>query len=107
MCSLPDAVMDLTMTSNGASNAIHFHLSCISGERDTDGIQLSIKKDNSIVVRADNPNFTVQRKQTKEVVASGFKNFDHSGIFYCHSKRGSEQLASVTLINNYSKGMAT
>ncbi|XP_048055955.1 tyrosine-protein kinase receptor Tie-1 isoform X4 [Megalobrama amblycephala] len=104
LVDMSDAVMDLTMTSNGATSAPHFHLSCISGERDTDGIQLSIKKDNSIVIRADNPNFTVQRKQTKEVVATGFKNFDHSGIFYCHSKRGSDQLASVTLINNYSKG---
>ncbi|XP_048055954.1 tyrosine-protein kinase receptor Tie-1 isoform X3 [Megalobrama amblycephala] len=103
LVDMSDAVMDLTMTSNGATSAPHFHLSCISGERDTDGIQLSIKKDNSIVIRADNPNFTVQRKQTKEVVATGFKNFDHSGIFYCHSKRGSDQLASVTLINNYSK----
>lgn len=107
MCSLPDAVMDLTMTSNGATSAHHFRLSCISGERDTDGIQLSIRKDNSIVLRADNPNFTVQRKQTKEVVATGFTGFDHSGIFYCHSKRGSDQPANVTLINNYSKGMAT
>ncbi|XP_067229487.1 tyrosine-protein kinase receptor Tie-1 isoform X4 [Chanodichthys erythropterus] len=104
LVDISDAVMDLTMTSNGATSASHFHLSCISGERDTDGIQLSIKKDNSIVIRADNPNFTVQRKQTKEVVAFGFKNFDHSGIFYCLSKRGSDQLASVTLINNYSKG---
>ncbi|XP_067229486.1 tyrosine-protein kinase receptor Tie-1 isoform X3 [Chanodichthys erythropterus] len=103
LVDISDAVMDLTMTSNGATSASHFHLSCISGERDTDGIQLSIKKDNSIVIRADNPNFTVQRKQTKEVVAFGFKNFDHSGIFYCLSKRGSDQLASVTLINNYSK----
>ncbi|XP_051753961.1 tyrosine-protein kinase receptor Tie-1 isoform X2 [Ctenopharyngodon idella] len=104
LVDISDAVMDLTMTSNGATSAHHFRLSCISGERDTDGIQLSIRKDNSIVLRADNPNFTVQRKQTKEVVATGFTGFDHSGIFYCHSKRGSDQPANVTLINNYSKG---
>ncbi|KAL0191216.1 hypothetical protein M9458_013914, partial [Cirrhinus mrigala] len=95
--------MDLTMTSNGATAAHHFHLSCISGERDTDGIQLSITKDNSIVLRANPPHFNVQRPQTKEVVATGFTGFDHSGIFYCHSKRGSDQPSSVTLINNYSK----
>uniref|UniRef100_A0A672K0K1 Tyrosine kinase with immunoglobulin-like and EGF-like domains 1 n=1 Tax=Sinocyclocheilus grahami TaxID=75366 RepID=A0A672K0K1_SINGR len=103
-CVLSDAVMDLTMTSNGATSAHHFRLSCVSGECDTDGIQLSITKDNSIVLRADSPHFDVQRPQTKEVVATGFTGFDHSGIFYCHSKRGSDQPGSVTLINNYSKG---
>lgn len=107
MCPLPDAVMDLIMISNGSTSAHHFRLSCISGERDTDGIQLSIKKDNSIVLRADTPKFTVERPQTKEVVATGFTSFDHSGIFNCQSKRGSDQPANVTLINNYSKGMVT
>ncbi|XP_073707415.1 tyrosine-protein kinase receptor Tie-1 isoform X2 [Garra rufa] len=104
LIDISDAVMDLTMTSNCATSVHHFRLSCISGERDTDGIQLSITKDNSIVLRADSPNFNVQRPQTKEVVATAFTGFDHSGIFYCHSKRGSDQLSSVTLINNYSRG---
>ncbi|KAF4112273.1 tyrosine-protein kinase receptor Tie-1 isoform X4 [Onychostoma macrolepis] len=104
LVDISDAVMDLTMTSNGAASAHHFRLSCISGERDTDGIQLSITKDNSIVLRADSPHFNVQRPQTKEVVATGFTGFDHSGIFYCHSKRGSDQPGSITLINNYSRG---
>lgn len=104
MCILSVAVMDLTMTSNGTTSAHHFRLSCISGERDTDGIQLSITKDNSIVLRADSPHFDVQSPQTKEVVATGFKGFDHSGIFYCHSKRGSDQPGNVTLINNFSRG---
>uniref|UniRef100_A0A671T2H4 Tyrosine-protein kinase receptor Tie-1 n=1 Tax=Sinocyclocheilus anshuiensis TaxID=1608454 RepID=A0A671T2H4_9TELE len=94
MCPLSDAVMDLTMTSNGAISPHHFRLSCICGERDTDGIQLSITKDNSIVLRADSPRFDVQSPQTKEVVATGFTGFDHSGIFYCHSKRGSDQPGS-------------
>uniref|UniRef100_A0A8C2JW69 Tyrosine-protein kinase receptor Tie-1 n=1 Tax=Cyprinus carpio TaxID=7962 RepID=A0A8C2JW69_CYPCA len=101
---ISDAVMDLTMTSNGATSAHNFSLSCISGERDTDGIQMSITKDNSIVLRADSPHFDVQSPQTKEVVATGFKGFDHSGIFYCHSKRGSDQPGNVTLINNFSRG---
>ncbi|XP_026121133.1 tyrosine-protein kinase receptor Tie-1 isoform X3 [Carassius auratus] len=103
LVDISDAVMDLTMTSNGAISAQHFRLSCISGERDIDGIQLSITKDNSIVRRADSPQFKVQRPQTKEVVATNFTGFEHSGIFYCHSKRGSDQPGSITLINNYSK----
>ncbi|XP_051997370.1 tyrosine-protein kinase receptor Tie-1-like [Xyrauchen texanus] len=98
-----DAVMDLTMTSNMAVSAHNFRLICISGERDTDGIQLNITKDNSIVRRVDPPHFTVQRPQAKEVVASGFTGFDHDGIFYCHSKRGTDQLGDVTLINNFNK----
>uniref|UniRef100_A0A8C0YKX9 receptor protein-tyrosine kinase n=1 Tax=Cyprinus carpio carpio TaxID=630221 RepID=A0A8C0YKX9_CYPCA len=65
---------------------------------------MSITKDNSIVLRADSPHFDVQSPQTKEVVATGFKGFDHSGIFYCHSKRGSDQPGNVTLINNFSRG---
>ncbi|XP_039503673.1 tyrosine-protein kinase receptor Tie-1 isoform X2 [Pimephales promelas] len=104
LVDISDSVMDLTMTSNGATPAHNFRLSCVSGERDTDGIQLSIKKDNSIVLRADTPKFIVQRPHTKEVVATGFTGFDHSGIFSCQSKRGSDQPANVTLINNYSKG---
>lgn len=105
MC--PDAVLDLTMTSNGATSPHNFRLSCISGERDTDDIHLNIKRDNSIVRRVDPPRFTLHRPQAKEVVASGFTGFDHSGIFFCHLKRGSDQLANITLINNYSKGMTS
>ncbi|XP_057194776.1 tyrosine-protein kinase receptor Tie-1 isoform X2 [Triplophysa rosa] len=101
---ISDAVMDLTMTSNGATLAHDFRLSCISGERDTDDIHLNIKRDNNIVRREDPPHFTVHRPQAKEVVAFGFTGFDHSGIFFCHSKRGSDQLANITLINNDSKG---
>ncbi|TRY59220.1 hypothetical protein DNTS_014616 [Danionella cerebrum] len=104
LVSISDAVMDLIMTSHGYTSAQDFHLSCIFGERDTDGIEISIKKDNSIVRRADPPNLNLQWPQTKQVVASGFTGFDHSGIFYCHLKRGSEQLCNVTYINNYSNG---
>ncbi|XP_051563731.1 tyrosine-protein kinase receptor Tie-1 isoform X3 [Myxocyprinus asiaticus] len=104
LVDISDAVVDLTMTSNGATSAHNFRLSCISGERDADGIQLSIKKDNSIVRRVDPPFFTVERPQALEVVAFGFTGFDHSGIFYCHSKRGTDQLGNVTLINNFSRG---
>ncbi|XP_073726370.1 tyrosine-protein kinase receptor Tie-1 [Misgurnus anguillicaudatus] len=104
LVAISDAVMDLTMTSNRATYAHHFRLSCISGERDTDGIQLNIKKDNSIVRLLNPPNFIVERPQAKEVVATGFTGFDHIGFFFCHSKRGSDHLANVTLINNNGKG---
>lgn len=93
--------MDLTMTSNGASAAQHFILSCTSGERNTDGLELSIKKDNSIVIVPKPPNFTVENPRAKEAVASGFVNLEHRGIFYCRSNQGSSRHANVTLISNY------
>ncbi|XP_065121094.2 tyrosine-protein kinase receptor Tie-1 isoform X2 [Paramisgurnus dabryanus] len=104
LVDISDAVMDLTMTSNRATSAPHFRISCISGERDADGIQLNIKKDNSIVRLVNPPNLNVERPQAKEVVATGFAGFDHIGFFFCHSKRGSDHLANVTLINNNGKG---
>ncbi|XP_036426550.1 tyrosine-protein kinase receptor Tie-1 isoform X2 [Colossoma macropomum] len=101
LISTLDAVMDLTMTSNGASSHQHFLLSCISGERNTDGLELSITKDNSIIRVTDMPPLTVKKLQPKEVVASGFANLEHKGIFYCHSNQGSNHRAVVTFISNY------
>uniref|UniRef100_A0A3B1IPK7 Tyrosine-protein kinase receptor Tie-1 n=1 Tax=Astyanax mexicanus TaxID=7994 RepID=A0A3B1IPK7_ASTMX len=101
---LPDAVLDLTMTSNGANSAQHFVLSCISGERNIEGLELSIKKDNSILMLANKPSFKVQKPRPKEAVASGFGNLEHRGIFYCHSSQGSNHHSNVTLISNYNKG---
>ncbi|KAL7891308.1 hypothetical protein AOLI_G00007840 [Acnodon oligacanthus] len=101
LISTLDAVMDLTMTSNGASSHQQFLLSCISGERNTDGLELSITKDNSIIRVPSKPHFTVKKLQPKEVVASGFTNLEHKGIFYCHSNQGSNHRATVTSISNY------
>lgn len=105
MCILsPDAVMDLTMLSNGSNASQHFALSCITGERNTDGLELSIKKDNSIMRMTNMPRFTVQRPRSREVLASGFSGMGHKGIFYCHLKQGSIHQTTVTLISNYNKG---
>ncbi|XP_017576838.1 tyrosine-protein kinase receptor Tie-1 isoform X2 [Pygocentrus nattereri] len=101
LISTLDAVMDLTMTSNGASSHQQFLLSCISGERNTDGLELSITKDNSIIRVPSKPHFTVKKLQPKEVEASGFTNLEHKGIFYCHSNQGSNHRATVTSISNY------
>ncbi|XP_066520208.1 tyrosine-protein kinase receptor Tie-1 isoform X2 [Hoplias malabaricus] len=96
--------MDLTMVSNDASSPQHFHLSCISGERNTDGLDISIKKDNSIVLLSIPSHFIVHKPRPKEVVASGFENLGHRGIFYCQSKQRSSHHTSVTFISNYNKG---
>lgn len=96
--------MDLTMTSNGSNSSQHFGLSCITGERNTDGLELSIKKDNSIMRMTNEPHFTVQRPSSRKVLASGFIGMEHKGIFYCHLKQGSNHHTTVTLISNYNKG---
>lgn len=100
----PDAVMDLTMRSNGRNSSQNFVLSCITGERNTDGLELSIKKDNSIMRMTNMPRFTVQKLRSTEVLASGFSGMEHKGIFYCHLKQGSNHQTTVTLISNYNKG---
>ncbi|XP_072540419.1 tyrosine-protein kinase receptor Tie-1 isoform X1 [Salminus brasiliensis] len=100
-----DAVLDLTMMSNGANTAQHFVLSCISGERNFEGLELSIKKDNSILMLPNMPHFTVQKPRPKAVVASGFGNLEHRGIFYCLSNQGFNHHSNVTLISNYNKGL--
>lgn len=100
----PDAVMDLTMLSNGSNSSQHFALSCITGERNTDGLELSIRKDNSIMRMIKTPHFTVQQLHSRKVLASGFSEMDHKGIFYCYLKQGSIHQTNVTLISNYNKG---
>lgn len=102
--STSDAVMDLTMRSNGSNSSQHFALSCITGERNADGLELSIKKDNSIMRMTKDPLFTVQKPRSREVLASGFSGMEHKGIFYCHLKQGSNHQSTVTLISNYNKG---
>lgn len=93
------------MTSNGSNTSQHFTLSCITGERNTDGLELSIKKDNSIMRTTNEPHFIVQQLGSRQVMASGFSGMDHKGIFYCHLKQGSNHQATVTLISNYYKGI--
>lgn len=100
----PDAVIDLTMRSNGSNSSHHFALSCITGERNTDGLELSIRKDNSIMRVTEEPLFTVRKLRSREVQASGFSGMGHKGIFYCHLKQGSKDQSTVTLISNYNKG---
>lgn len=100
----PDAVMDLTLRSNGSNSSQHFALFCITGERNADGLELSIRKDNSIMRMTKETLFTVQKLHSREVLASGFRGMGHKGIFYCHLKQGSKYQSTVTLISNYNKG---
>uniref|UniRef100_A0AAY4CQC2 receptor protein-tyrosine kinase n=1 Tax=Denticeps clupeoides TaxID=299321 RepID=A0AAY4CQC2_9TELE len=96
--------MDLTMISSVEnSNAPNFRLSCVSGDHNNEH-PLDIKKDNSIIKVQKPPVFNIDRPRPKQVVASGFSQMEHRGIFYCHTTHGSSPF-KVTLINNYSKDL--
>uniref|UniRef100_A0A8C7N4Z7 Tyrosine-protein kinase receptor Tie-1 n=1 Tax=Oncorhynchus kisutch TaxID=8019 RepID=A0A8C7N4Z7_ONCKI len=104
------AVTDLTMISNAvASTPQRFSISCLIGERDAAELDLDIKKDNSILILPSPSQYSVKRPKNKEVVANEFVGIvDQTGIFYCHASKGTSptrNLVTVTLINNYSKGL--
>ncbi|XP_036834563.1 tyrosine-protein kinase receptor Tie-1 isoform X6 [Oncorhynchus mykiss] len=112
LCLIPvsGAVTDLTMISNAvASTPQRFSISCLIGERDAAELDLDIKKDNSILILPSPSQYSVKRPKTKEVVANEFVGIvDQTGIFYCHASKGTSptrNLVTVTLINNYSKGL--
>nr|XP_023859568.1 tyrosine-protein kinase receptor Tie-1 [Salvelinus alpinus] len=112
LCLIPvsGAVTDLTMISNAeASTPQRFSISCLTGERDAAELDLDIKKDNSILILPSPSRYSVKRPKTKEVVANEFVGIvDQTGIFYCHASKGTSptrNLVTVTLINNYSKGL--
>nr|XP_029489250.1 tyrosine-protein kinase receptor Tie-1-like [Oncorhynchus nerka] len=112
LCLIPvsGAVTDLTMISNAvASTPQRFSISCLIGERDAAELDLDIKKDNSILILPSPSQYSVKRPKTKEVVANEFVSIvDQTGIFYCHASKGTSptrNLVTVTLINNYSKGL--
>ncbi|XP_071202408.1 tyrosine-protein kinase receptor Tie-1 isoform X7 [Salvelinus alpinus] len=112
LCLIPvsGAVTDLTMISNAeASTPQRFSISCLTGERDAAELDLDIKKDNSILILPSPSRYNVKRPKTKEVVANEFVGIvDQTGIFYCHASKGTSptrNLVTVTLINNYSKGL--
>ncbi|KAK2835220.1 hypothetical protein Q5P01_015704 [Channa striata] len=95
---LLDAVMDLTMISTAElPNSNHFIITCINTTRNPPPIQLDIRRDNKIFTLAKEPHFGLHRHRHK-VEATGFRDFDHIGIFYCES--ASTPPENVTLINN-------
>ncbi|XP_041696423.1 tyrosine-protein kinase receptor Tie-1-like isoform X6 [Coregonus clupeaformis] len=112
LCLIPvlGAVTDLMMISNAeASTPQRFSISCLTGQRDAAELELDIKKDNSILILPSPSRYSVKRPKTKEVVANEFVGIvDQTGIFYCHASQGTSptrNLVTVTLINNYGKGL--
>ncbi|XP_040895881.1 tyrosine-protein kinase receptor Tie-1 isoform X2 [Toxotes jaculatrix] len=101
---LSDAVIDLTMISTaGVTNANHFTISCINGERSPVQPELDIKKDNKIITFPKMPNFKLHKLRDKEVIAREFRDLDDVGIFYCVSTQEGTPLETVTMINNFGR----
>uniref|UniRef100_A0A3B3SL89 Tyrosine-protein kinase receptor Tie-1 n=1 Tax=Paramormyrops kingsleyae TaxID=1676925 RepID=A0A3B3SL89_9TELE len=99
------AVMDLTLISNtGASSVSKFFLTCISGERDPELVELQIKRDNSIVQLTSLPTYKTERSRPQEIKVNEFHNLNKQGIFYCIAQKDQKWLTTVTLISNFEKG---
>ncbi|XP_076134719.1 tyrosine-protein kinase receptor Tie-1 isoform X4 [Alosa pseudoharengus] len=106
--STSDSVMDLTMISNvGHSSNGHSNthtLTCVSGERNPK-LNLEIKKDDKIIRYPEEPKFKVTQvasvaNEASKVIASGFHNIEHAGIFHCRSSHH-----TVTFVSNLNRGM--
>ncbi|XP_067369188.1 tyrosine-protein kinase receptor Tie-1 isoform X2 [Channa argus] len=99
LVDLSDAVTDLTMFSTAnVLNANHFTISCIIGPRSPVHIRLDIKRDNKIFTLPKDASFSLHEHGYKEVIAKGFRDFQHVGIFYCQSTEQPQE--KVTMINN-------
>uniref|UniRef100_A0A7N6AF30 Tyrosine-protein kinase receptor Tie-1 n=1 Tax=Anabas testudineus TaxID=64144 RepID=A0A7N6AF30_ANATE len=98
-----DAVIDLTMISTAEVTSINrFTISCISGERSTNQVELDIKKDNRIFMVTKKPNFKVYKLGNNEAKATDFHDLGHIGIFYCQSNSVTPP-EMVTTINNFER----
>ncbi|XP_062411984.1 tyrosine-protein kinase receptor Tie-1 isoform X4 [Sardina pilchardus] len=103
--SSSDSVMDLTMISEVGPNGNMHKLTCVSGERNPK-LNLDIKKDNTIIMYPKNPTFKVTpvagvANEARKVIASGFHQIEHAGIFHCRSSHH-----TVTLVSNlYKEGL--
>lgn len=105
---LSDAVIDLIMISTAdAIGTNHFTISCISGERSPDQVELEIRRDNEILKFPRRPNFKVTRPRNNEVKAKDFRDLDNIGIFYCKPTQEDAPFKKITMINNFAGGVLT
>lgn len=84
----------------------HFTISCINGENGAAQVELDIKRDNKILIFPKKPNFKVHKPRIKEAMAREFRELDNIGIFYCESTQEAPPLETVTMINNFARGVS-
>ncbi|XP_048458167.1 tyrosine-protein kinase receptor Tie-1 [Rhincodon typus] len=98
---LTEAILDLYLITDLNSSNI-FPLSCVSGERRSDGPELKMEKDSSIVqVKKHNFNYETDSSRYNGIQATGSsKDWEQVGIYYCEGRRKTEKTHIVTIINS-------
>ncbi|XP_060686545.1 tyrosine-protein kinase receptor Tie-1 [Hemiscyllium ocellatum] len=98
---LTGAILDLYLITDLNSSNV-FPLSCVSGERRSDGPELRMEKDSSIVqVKKHNFNYETDSSRHNGIQATGSsKDWEQVGIYYCEGRRQAEKTHIVTIINS-------
>ncbi|XP_051867065.1 tyrosine-protein kinase receptor Tie-1 isoform X2 [Pristis pectinata] len=95
------AILDIYLITN-LNSKNEFPLSCVSGERHSDGLELKMEKDSSIIKVTKN-NFDYVRDPVKHNRIQGrgsCKDWEQMGIYYCEGRRQMEKTHVVTIINS-------
>ncbi|XP_067846107.1 tyrosine-protein kinase receptor Tie-1 isoform X2 [Heptranchias perlo] len=95
------AILDIYLiTDLNPSN--EFPLSCVSGERRSDGPELKMEKDSTIFqVKKHNFNYVRDPSRHNGIQATGSsKDWEQVGIYYCEGRRQTEKTHILTIINS-------
>eukprot|EP00079_Xenopus_tropicalis_P035268 XP_017949039.1 PREDICTED: tyrosine-protein kinase receptor Tie-1 [Xenopus tropicalis] len=93
-----EAVLDVTLVSLGI-RLQDFALQCVTGERDMNGTDLQIRRDNSIVRTTHKTHFKTAIG-ANEVRAQGFLISELVGVLICAGKGPAEQTEILYVYNN-------
>ncbi|XP_078264049.1 tyrosine-protein kinase receptor Tie-1 isoform X2 [Rhinoraja longicauda] len=95
------AILDIYLITNLSSNN-EFYLSCVSGERHSDGLVLKMEKDSSIIkVTKNNFNYIKDPEKHNGIRGVGpCKHWEQTGIYYCEGRQHMQKTHVVTIINS-------
>ncbi|XP_059839981.1 tyrosine-protein kinase receptor Tie-1 isoform X2 [Hypanus sabinus] len=107
------AILDVYLITD-LNSRNEFPLSCVSGELHSDGLELKMEKDSSIIKVTQN-KFRYVRDPMKHNRVLGrctCKEWEQMGIYYCEARRQMEKTHVVTIINSvkadfYPNGLTT
>lgn len=95
------AILDIYLITNLSSNN-EFYLSCVSAERHSEGLELKMEKDSSIIkVTKNNFNYIKDPEKHNGIRGVGpCKHWEQTGIYYCEGRQQMEKTHVVTIINS-------
>ncbi|XP_072918878.1 tyrosine-protein kinase receptor Tie-1 isoform X2 [Hemitrygon akajei] len=107
------AILDVYLITD-LNSRNEFPLSCVSGERHSDGLELKMEKDSSIIKVTQNKFRYVRdpMKHNRVLGRCACKEWEQMGIYYCEARRQMEKTHVVTIINSvkadfYPNGLTT